>query len=91
MAKQYTESEIIDFLTQASSRVLRGDANGIDWVFFHCMDQQARLAFDLFLVRTDDPLAYEVGTTEYRFKTRVNRMVELERQRRTQKETRPRG
>jgi len=82
MAKTYTEGEIIGFMAQAARRVLNGDSRGIEWVFFQCMDETARVAFDLFLVRTKDPLAYEAGTVEYRFKAKVQRIVDLERQRR---------
>jgi hypothetical protein len=48
-----------------------------------------RLAFDLFLVKTKDPLAYEAGTTESRFRRRVMAMVALERQRLAGRATNP--
>lgn len=39
------------------------------------MTDRDRLAFDLFLVETDDPLAYFAGSTESRFKARVLAMA----------------
>lgn len=76
-----TEGRILDKLAEASQRVLRGDQGGAAWVWDH-MTSEEHLAFDLFLVRTRDPLAWEAGRPEARFKERVRRMVEMERQRR---------
>jgi len=73
-----TEARILDLLTQAAARVLGGDESGVSWVFMH-MTRAERLAFDLFLVRTKDSMAWEAGTTERRFRTRVERMVHLTR------------
>ena len=47
----------------------------ISWTYHRVMSAQDRLDFDCFLVRTNDPLAYEAGTPEYRFGARVRRMV----------------
>lgn len=41
------------------------------------MTEADRLAFDCFLVRMKDPLAYEPGTPIHRFVTRALRMFEL--------------
>jgi len=68
-----TEGRILDLLAEA---VKKEQIPGHSWadVFFH-MSAMERLAFDLFLVRTRDPLAYEAGTVEHRFSTRVRRMA----------------
>jgi len=76
-----TEGQILDFLAEAVHRHLGGDATGWAWVWHRSMSARDRLAFDLFLVRTHDPLAHEAGTAEGRFRTRVLRMAELERHR----------
>lgn len=78
--KQVTEAQLIDHLVKAAKTELRGE-NGITWEYFHVMTQEEKLAFDLFLVRTKDELAYQPGTPESRFRIKVQRMVELERQR----------
>lgn len=70
-----TESRLLDLLAEAVSRYKREGSRGIDWTFDHMSDQD-RLAFDLWLVRVKDPLAYEPGTTEHRFRTRVRAMAE---------------
>ena len=77
-ANTVTESRILDLLTTAVHATLRGAEDGASWTFMH-MTLAERLAFDLFLVRVKDPLAYEAGTTERRFKTRVARMAHLAR------------
>jgi len=71
----------LDYLTDAVQRELR-EPGQWSWTFHHCMDAAAKLKFDGFLVRTGDELAYQAGTVENRFKTRVLRMAELERERR---------
>ena len=48
---------------------------GIDDVFFRTMTQQDRDDFDVELVRARDPLAYEAGTQESRFRTWALRIV----------------
>jgi hypothetical protein len=70
-----TESRILDLLADACARYRLEGSRGIDWTLFQVMNAAERLAFDVFLVRTKDPLAYEAGTVEYRFRTRVMRMV----------------
>lgn len=77
-----TEGRILDLLAQAVQRELAGDAGGASWVWHRSMSPQEHLAFDLFLVRTRDPLAYVAGTAESRFRARVQRMAQLERHRR---------
>jgi hypothetical protein len=64
----------IDLLTEACQRFKREGRRGIDWVFDH-MSSRERLAFDLWLVEVGDQLAWEPGTTEYRFHARVLAMV----------------
>jgi len=70
-----TTDRILDCLTEAVTRVKRGDADGATWVWFQGMTAQEHRAFDLFLVRMGDELAYMAGTPERRFKMRVHRMV----------------
>lgn len=57
---------------QAKERREKGDTEGWSWVFFHCMTQQDRKDFDKELVDQKDPLAYQPGTTEQRFRYKVN-------------------
>ena len=73
--KAYSESDILDRLAEACARFKAEGRRGIDWTFDHTSERE-RLAFDLFLVRTRDSLAYEPGTTEYRFRARVLAMVQ---------------
>lgn len=47
------------------------------WTWHHRMSAADRLAFDLFLVRTGDELAWRAGSPESRFRERVRRMVEV--------------
>jgi hypothetical protein len=77
-----TEGRILDLLADAVDRELRSPGEGWSWTFFHMMSREEVLAFDLFLVRTKDPLAWEAGSPESRFRRRVQRMAELERERR---------
>jgi len=72
--KTYTESEILNRMVFAARRFKLEGERGIAWEFMQMSDRE-KLAFDLFLVRTRDPLAYEAGTVEYRFWTRVKRMA----------------
>jgi hypothetical protein len=69
-----TESRILDLIADACKRERTPGCGGAAWTFLH-MTEQERLAFDLFLVRTGDSLAFEPGTTEYRFRERIRRMV----------------
>jgi hypothetical protein len=71
-----TEAQILDLLSDAVSREMREPGRGWSWTFHHVMTAQEKTAFDLFLVRTKDPLAWEPGTTEQRFRQRVQRMAE---------------
>ena len=65
---------ILDLLADAVSGYKREGESGSAWTFFH-MSADERLAFDLFLVRMGDELAYQAGTTESRFRERVRRMA----------------
>lgn len=77
-----TESRILDLLAAAvqdeRNGMRRGEPHVYNWrrVFF-LMTTLERVAFDLFLVRTKDQLAYEPGTVENRFRERVQRMAKL--------------
>lgn len=73
---------ILDFITEAVHRELRGERDGWSWVFFHEMSANDHLRFDLWLVKMGDPLASEAGTPENRFRRRVMAMVNAERTRR---------
>lgn len=75
MPQPVPSSRILDLLTGAANRYKSEGKQGSDWIFFHMSDAE-RLAFDLFLVKMGDELAYQPGTTEYRFTERVRRMVE---------------
>jgi hypothetical protein len=70
----------LDFLTDAVHRYLREGESGIAWVFHFRMTDADRLRFDGFLVAMQDELAWQAGTCESRFRTRVMRMAELYRQ-----------
>ena len=70
--------KILDFIASAARTELRGE-NGIVWTWHQVMTSADRVKFDLWLVKTDDPLAYQAGTAENRFRQKVERMVELER------------
>ena len=76
-----TTNEVLDLLASAVNATLRGDEGAASWTFHHGMDDTGRVAFDLFLVRMGDELAYQAGTCESRFLERVRRMVALERNR----------
>lgn len=79
--EQRATHDILDLLVGAARFILDGAEDSADRVF-HNMNDRERLAFDLFLVRMDDPLAWCAGTTEWRFKHRARRMAYLERCRR---------
>jgi len=77
-----TAGRILDLLVHAASDERLGMTVGPAHVYnyrrtFDAMTTAERLAFDLFLVRTKDALAYEAGTVEHRFATRVRRMAVL--------------
>lgn len=71
----YTEGDILNLLAETVKRVrIYGTAEARN-VFCRQMSSDMRIAFDLFLVRTKDPLAYQPGTCENRFFERVCRMA----------------
>jgi hypothetical protein len=75
-----TEGRILDAIAEAVRRELMRPG---DWRWtWDQLSKAERLAFDLFLVRTKDPLAWEPGTPESRFGGRVLRMAAQERERR---------
>jgi hypothetical protein len=76
-----TSGRIMDLLAEACMRARIEPIDDACTRVFRCMTDAERLAFDFFLVRTGDPLAYEPGTTEHRFRTRVRRMIEAARPR----------
>lgn len=67
-------SRILDKLCEAVCRYNLEGTRGIAWTFDH-MTAAERLAFDLFLVRMRDALAWQPGTTEARFTARVVAMA----------------
>lgn len=67
-------SRILDLLADAVAREKR-EPGAWSWVWHHAMSSDERSAFDLFLVRMNDLLAYEAGTPESRFRRRVERMA----------------
>jgi len=69
-----TTGRIMDLLADAVSRYKREGTRGSNWTFMW-MTQDERSAFDLFLVRMKDALAYEPGTTESRFRRMVVAMA----------------
>jgi hypothetical protein len=73
---QVTEGRILDCIADACNRIRKGDPAGAQWVWFQCMTADEHLAFDLFLVRVDDPLAYVAGHPFTRFDRRVRAMVQ---------------
>lgn len=72
----------LDHIAAAVNAALRDGDAAISDHFHRRMDDAARLKFDGFLVRTNDPLAWEAGTCESHFFKRCKRMADLERQRR---------
>lgn len=64
-----TTNEIIDLARK--QRTVYGQ-RGVTDTYFQ-MSKTDRDAFDAMLVQTKDPLAYEPGTTEHRFRIVVNR------------------
>lgn len=56
------------YARDAAAAIRRGDERGWSWVFFQCMDAEARRGFDLFLLQTEHPSVYEAGTCEQRFR-----------------------
>jgi hypothetical protein len=67
-----------ELVEAAALRVLNPGSSGFgetNWVFMQ-MGAAERKAFDNWLVSIKDPLAYEPGTTEQRFKQKVRELVE---------------
>jgi hypothetical protein len=72
----YTESDILDRIASSCASVkVYGIAEASN-IWCRQMSATERRAFDLFLVRTGDPLAYEAGTGESRFVRRITSMVQ---------------
>lgn len=69
-----TSSQILDILALAVKQYKVYGKRGIEWTFDH-MSSDERIAFDFFLVKMGDQLAYQPGTTEYRFTARVLAMA----------------
>jgi len=71
---QITTGELLDHLVLAVDRAKReGLERAVAWEYHHCMTDMERIAFDLFLVKTHDPLAEQAGSPESRFRERVRR------------------
>ncbi len=67
---------LLDHFSHAANLVVRTDDNSeASSYFLRAMSERERVAFDLFLVATEDPLAYEAGTPEHRFSTKVVKMA----------------
>ena len=75
--KTVTTGRILDLLAEAVKRVKAGDADGASWTWHRSMTAEEHLAFDLFLVKMRDELAWVAGAPESRFRERVRRMAEL--------------
>ena len=69
-----SSSRILDLLADAVKRYRHEGERGTDWTMLN-MSSDERVAFDLFLVRMGDALAWEPGTFEHRFRTRVKAMA----------------
>lgn len=70
-----SSSRILDLLADAVKREKTEPGQGWTWTYFHVMTPAEHLAFDLWLVRMKDPLAWEAGTPEGRFRQRVQEMI----------------
>lgn len=69
--------DTLDHITAAVRQCeIYGESEAMNY-FHRQMSAADRLRFDGFLVKTRDPLAYEPGTCEGRFRTRVIRMLRL--------------
>ena len=76
MTTSVTASRILDCLAQACQRTkVDGLDSAIAWTWHHVMNAEERAAFDLFLVKTNDELAWQAGAPESRFRERVRRMA----------------
>ncbi len=47
-------TKILDHLADAANRLMRGDDDGITWVWHHVMSDGDHIKFDGFLVQTGD-------------------------------------
>jgi len=75
-AESVTEGRILDLLAHAAHMARdQGLDAAVGWVWSRMMTPRERLAFDLFLVRVGDELAWKAGSPESRFRERVRRMV----------------
>jgi len=73
---QVTASRILDCLADACQRAKNdGLDSAIAWTWHRVMTADERLAFDLFLVKMGDELAWQAGSPESRFRERVRRMI----------------
>ena len=76
-----TTGRILDLLADAVTRAkLDGLDSAVSWTWFQCMSRDEHLAFDLFLVRMGDELAWQPGSPESRFRERVRRMLTNQRE-----------
>ena len=67
----------LDHITNAVGRVRQYGESEAGNYWARNMDSDDRLAFDLFLVKMNDELAYQAGPPEHRFTTRVIRMASV--------------
>ena len=65
----------LDHLASAVKRALSNGEGELKRYFESEMSSEAQLKFDYFLVKMEDPLAYQAGTTESRFVERCTRML----------------
>ena len=68
-------SAVLDHIAAARARYAHEGTRGIEWYWDRSMTQADRDAFDRYLVVTCDPLAYQPGTQESRFRAYVRREV----------------
>ena len=81
MTETADSHEILDALAAVVSEILRNpdqDARSVAVRFYHRTSSAIRAGFDGFLLRMDDPLAWEAGTPESRFVRRACRMAYIE-------------
>jgi len=67
----------LDHISAAIARAKVYGRSEIGSYHARCMSAADRLAFDLFLVKSRDPLAWQAGSPESRFIERCNRMMDL--------------
>lgn len=60
-------------IDQACDRIRSGESleTAVTWVYNHCMTDKQKVGFDLWLVSIGHRLAWEAGTSEYRFREMV--------------------